>query len=163
MQLSSIFRGLVDNNTINSHEGFMVFAGTMAGTSGKNGMPVKVAGICCQEYNHEYIIEDVNLEMLTCVAVVVDDLEDVTTIPELIKVVNKENSEDARRVISTLETLEDTGFKLYRYDESDALTLNLGVMIPKSAEVQFPDSMELAKVNGLDDLCFDMGVCRSVI
>lgn len=164
MKLSEVFQSMVDKDVMDDHACFMVFSGTMTGKVGKNGMPVKVAGLVCQEFNvDEYIrSEEVDIELLSCVAVAVNDVEGIETVGQLKKAVERIESEDARRIIATLELLEDTKHKLYRYDDTECLDVNVGIFMQDSATVTLPDAYEVQGHDGLANLSWDMCLCRGI-
>lgn len=162
MKLAQVFREMVDQDKINAHCGFMVFSGTMAGKTGKNGMPVKVAGLCCQEYNHEYEMEEIDVDLLSCVAVAIVDVEGIETLGQLKAAVSRVQGEDSKRIISTLDTLDDTGFKLYRWTDSNLLDVNVGLIVSKNAEVELAGGFEFCRPDGLEELCDNMTLCRSI-
>lgn len=164
MKLSEVFQSMVNKDVLDDHACFMVFSGTMTGKIGTNGMPVKVAGLVCQEFNvDEYIYnEEVDIELLSCVAVAVNDVEGIETVGQLKKAVERIGSEDARRIIATLELLEDTKHKLYRYNEHECLDVNVGIFMQEQATVTLPESYEVQNSDGLSSLTWDMCLCRGI-
>lgn len=164
MKLSEVFQSMIDKDALDDHACFMVFSGTMTGNIGKNGMPVKVAGLVCQEFNgNEYIYsKEVDIDLLSCVAVAVNDVEGIETVGQLKKAVERIESEDARRIIATLELLEDTKHKLYRYDDTECLDVNVGIFMQDSATVTLPDGYEVQDHDGLANLSWDMCLCRGI-